>query len=299
MNGPVSVTLKRVQRAIDFVEGNLFEELPLGAIAEQAACSPWHFHRLFVALTGETPASYVWKRRLSEICHRLIETDQPLVDVALDCGFESQATFTRAFTRHVGVSPGRFRQTHSHALPAYLYPRLDVHALADRRRRKEAVEVRIVHKPAFHVIGMAGRFTPTSSRIPELWGRFLARIPEIPERRGGHTIGLCVDADTHTAAEVGFTYVAGVEVDRLSAIPGGMIALTVPASYALLTHHGHVSRLPDTVRHVWGRWLPASRFRHVPAPDFELYDPERWDGSTGEGEADPYVPVAADGGEAK
>jgi hypothetical protein len=52
------------------------------------------------------------------------------------------------------------------------------------------------------------------------------------------------------------------------------------------------ARLPDTVRHVWGRWLPASRYRQVPAPDFELYDPARWDPGTGEGDVDLYVPVA-------
>jgi AraC family transcriptional regulator len=72
-----------------------------------------------------------------------------------------------------------------------------------------------------------------------------------------------------------------------------MIALTVPANtYAVLTHRGHLSRLPDMVRYVWGRWLPASRYRHVPAPDFELYDPERWNATTGEGEVDLYVPIA-------
>lgn len=52
-------TLRRIERAIGFVEGRLFDELPLAAIAAHAACSPWHFHRLFAALTGETPASYV------------------------------------------------------------------------------------------------------------------------------------------------------------------------------------------------------------------------------------------------
>jgi AraC family transcriptional regulator len=291
----VSVTLKRIQRAIDFVEAHLFEDLPLGTMAERGGFSPWHFHRLFVALTGETPASYVWKRRLSEICRRLIETNQPLVDVALECGFESQATFTRAFTRHVGVSPGRFRRTHSHTLPAYLYPPLDAYALAERQRRMEVMEARVVHKPAFHVIGMAGRFTPTSSKIPELWGRFVPRMGEVAHRRGGHTLGLCMDADADNVTEVGFTYLAGVEVEHLGSIPEGMIALTVPAhTYAVLMHRGHVSRLPDTVKHVWGRWLPASQYRHVPAPDFELYDPERWDAVTGEGEVDLYVPVAAD-----
>ena len=120
----------------------------------------------------------------------------------------------------------------------------------------EVMEARVVHKPAFHVIGMAGRFTPTSSKIPELWGRFVPRMGEVAHRRGGHTLGLCVDADTDSVAEVGFTYVAGVEVERLDSVPDEMIALTVPANtYAVMTHRGHVSRLPDMVKHVWGRWL--------------------------------------------
>jgi AraC family transcriptional regulator len=71
-----------------------------------------------------------------------------------------------------------------------------------------------------------------------------------------------------------------------------MIAITVPdRTYAVFTHTGHIARLPDTVKQVWGAWLPASRYRHVASPDFELYD-ERWDPTTGEGEIDIWVPIA-------
>src|SRR5262245_33828055 len=215
MTRAVSDTLQRVQRAIDFVEAHLFEDLPLTTVADHGGCSPWHFHRLFVSLTGETPATYVWKRRLSEICRRLVETRQPLVDVALDCGFESQATFTRAFTRHVGVSPGRFRRTQPHSLPAYLYPPLDLQELVERQRWMEVMEARIVRKAAFDVIGMSGRFTATSSKIPELWGRFAPRIHEVPHRRGSHTLGLCLDVGQDTTAEATFRYVACVEKEDL------------------------------------------------------------------------------------
>lgn len=297
MDRPVSDTLDRVQRAIDFMEAHLFEDLSLATIAARGATSPWHFHRLFVSLTGETPVTYRWKRRLSEICRRLLETRQPLVDIALECGYESQATFTRAFTRHVGLAPGRFRRAHAHSLPAYLYPRLDLEALAGRRRRMEFMEPRIVRTPAFRVAGLAGRFTPASSRIPELWGRFAPRIAEVPRRRGLHTLGVCLDADPGAVEEAGFTYLAGVEVEDGTHPPDGMIAVDVPAhTYVVVTHSGHIARLPDTVKHLWGRWLPASRYRHVPAPDFELYDPERWDPSTGEGDVDLYVPIADDEG---
>ena len=163
-------TLDRIERALVFVEAHLFEKVPLAALAEHVGSSPWHFHRLFTALTGETPAAYVWKRRMSEICRRLVETEQPLVELALDCGFESQATFTRAFTRHTGMSPARFRRERLFNLPAYRYPRLDVRELIGHQQRRDAMEPRIVRKPAFHVIGMADHFTEaTASRIPELW----------------------------------------------------------------------------------------------------------------------------------
>src|SRR5262245_26312529 len=200
--GAVSDTLDRIQRAIDFVEAHLFTELTLGAMAERAACSPWHFHRTFVALTGDTPATYVRRRRLSEISRRLVETEQPLVDLALDCGFESQATFTRAFTRQVGVSPAQFRRTRSFNLPAYRYPPLDLAALVARRERMDFMEPRIVRRPAFHAVGLAGRFTPaTTSQIPELWARFAPRMGEPPNRRGLHTLGICIEADPAAVGE--------------------------------------------------------------------------------------------------
>lgn len=286
----MSVTLDRIQRAIDFVEARLFDDLPLASIAAEAGSSPWHFHRQFAALTGETPAGYVWKRRLSEICRRLLETREPLVEIALSCGFESQASFTRAFTRHVGTAPGRFRRTQAHQVPAYRYPPLHLQTLAERQKRMDVMDTRIVHGPALHVIGLAGRFEPVSSRIPELWGRFVPRIAEIADRRGAHTLGICLDA----GADASFTYLAAVEVASAHATaPDGMTVATIPANtYAVVTHRGHVSRLPDTVQHVFGRWLPASGYTHVAAPDFERYDDDRFDPVTGDGEIDLWIPIA-------
>jgi AraC family transcriptional regulator len=290
----VSGTLDLLQRALDFVEADLFAPLPLAAIAERGGYSPWHFHRTFTALTGVTPATYVWKRRLSEICRRLVETDQPIVDLALDCGFESQATFTRAFTRQVGVSPGRFRRTRRFVVSAYLYPRLDLVALVAQQHHIDFIEPRIVRKPAFRVVGMVRCFTSaTTGQIPELWAGFLPRAGEVTRRRGYSTFGVCVGAKPATADEPAFTYLAGVEATSGARVPDGMTAIKLRGgNYAVFTHTGHVSRLNDTVKKIWGRWLPRSRYEHVPAPDFELYDPDRWDPATGEGEIDLYIPVA-------
>lgn len=296
MRNGVSDTLERIGRGIDFIEAHLFERPTLAAIAAASGMSPWHFHRVFASLAGETPAAYVWKRQLADICRRLVETDEPLVEIALAAGFESQASFTRAFTRHVGVSPARYRRAGSVA-PTYLYAPLDLASLVARREWKRTMEPRIVRRPAFHVVGSAGHFTPaTTSRIPELWQGFVAGpIETVRNRRGHHTLGVCIDADPASIEQAGFTYVAGVEVDCIDGVPSGLIAFTVPEStYAVFTHSGHISRLPDTVRQVFGHWLPTSSYAHVRSPDFELYD-ERWNPITGEGEIDLYVPIADPG----
>lgn len=285
-------TLERIGRALGVVEARLLDERLVPAdLARAAAFSPWHFHRVFQALTGETPAGYVRKRRFAEICRLLCGTSAPIAVLALDCGFGSQATFTRAFTRAIGVSPGRYRSAGQIA-PAHDFGPLDVEEILARARR-ESMEPRIAHRAAFNVVGMAQRFTPaTSSRIPELWSRFVVRMDEIPHRRGAETYGVCIDADPASADEPGFTYMAGVEAERIDTIPQGMTALTVPAGrYAVFTHRGHISRLKDTVKQIWGRWLPASSQHHLPRPDFEQYD-ARWDPQTGLGEIDVWVPVA-------
>ena len=70
----------------------------------------------------------------------------------------------------------------------------------------------------------------------------------------------------------------------------GPQALLLHESGGLLAGGGF-SRLGDTVKQIWGRWLPASPHRHVPRPDFEQYD-ARWDPQTGLGEIDVWVPIA-------
>ena len=155
------------------------------------------------------------------------------------------------------------------------------------------MEPKIVRKPSFHVVGMAGSFTPsTNSGIPALWARFAPRMDTVPNRIDVHSFGVCVPANTVAAGDTSFTYIAAVEVGRSDALPDGMIALTVAASrYAVFTHAGPITRIADTVKQVWGAWLPASRHRRLPSPDFEYYD-DRFDPATGEGEVDIYVPIA-------
>lgn len=100
----------KLKRVIDFIEANLQESIGLDDLAQAAGLSANHFLRVFKLATGETPYHFVRARRLEKARQLLAANVMPLAELALECGFANQAHFTAAFTREVGISPGRYRR---------------------------------------------------------------------------------------------------------------------------------------------------------------------------------------------
>jgi AraC-like DNA-binding protein len=79
-------------------------------LANSASYSPWHAERVFKELTGQTPFEYVRAVRLSRAAARLRDPDVKVIDVAFDFVFGSHEGFTRAFSRHFGITPQHYRK---------------------------------------------------------------------------------------------------------------------------------------------------------------------------------------------
>lgn len=102
--------LRRVHRGRNVIEGSLSQPIALQAIAREAALSPYHFHRCFTRVFGETPNSYVTRRRMERAAALLSGGDMPVTDVALACGYQSVTSFSGLFRRHTGAAPREFRR---------------------------------------------------------------------------------------------------------------------------------------------------------------------------------------------
>jgi AraC family transcriptional regulator len=102
--------LKQIQRAVDYIEENLRDELPFWDIAKRAGYSMWHFQRVFGATVGDTVKEYIRKRRLASALHDLAATEKRILDIALEYQFESQESFSRAFKGEFGRTPGECRK---------------------------------------------------------------------------------------------------------------------------------------------------------------------------------------------
>jgi AraC family transcriptional regulator len=103
---------KRVCQAMNFISRNLDRDLSLEEIAQAAAFSMFHFHRIFKAVVGETVAGFTRRLRLELAANRLLSQRQDdITTVALDCGFSSSQNFAKAFRQHFGMTPSEFRKS--------------------------------------------------------------------------------------------------------------------------------------------------------------------------------------------
>ena len=112
---PAEDPLARVRRHI---EANLPSALTLGALAEMAGMSQFHFCRLFRDATGQSPHQYVLKARVDAACRLLWNCGtagsgpRTVLDIALACGFGSSSHFSTQFKRHTGQSPLTWKSAH-------------------------------------------------------------------------------------------------------------------------------------------------------------------------------------------
>jgi AraC family transcriptional regulator len=285
--------MDRLLNALDYIEGHLSDELSVADVAGAACLSPFHFARTFRARTGWSVMAYVQARRLSVAAQRLQKERPRLIELALDSGFESQATFTRAFKRKFEITPGRLNRVSDIRWQSALTQPLNLTGeIGDRTMLKP----RFVDKPAFKAAGLKGRFdSATRKQIDQLWDRFNSLADTIPGAIDRPSYGICLPPDT---AEGAFDYYAAFEIKENNDLPASVETIEVPAQhYAVFTHKLIGSDITEslwpTIEMIWERWLPASDYEYSGGPDFELYD-ERFkiDGPDGpHGEFDIYIPL--------
>jgi AraC family transcriptional regulator len=251
-----------------YVEAHRDEPLTVAELAAVAGFSPYHFSRLFTARFGTSVMGYVRDCRLQTAALRLTgDAPPPLAELALDCGFESQEAFTRAFRRRYGTPPGQFQRDASREAKPFRET-MTMTAQAKAEMLKD-----IVRREAFTVAGPGALFTEENkSGIPALWPRLIRALP-LAGQADARTYGVCKMVDKQEGC---LKYIAGVEVAGEAPLPEGFERIALAAhSYAVFRlvldgsplHPQMQAAMPK----IWGELLPQSGLRTVPAPDFELY----------------------------
>lgn len=106
-----------LQKALDYIEENIKEDISLEQLSELCNYSPHHFHRIFQSIIGIPVADYIRKRKLSKAANDIITTDKNILEIAIDYGFNSNETFSRAFKKIFDITPIAYRKLGNKAIP--------------------------------------------------------------------------------------------------------------------------------------------------------------------------------------
>ena len=267
--------LQRVQQGIDFIEAHLDTEIALSDVAQAAGLSQWHFQRVFRALTNETLKTYIRARRFAKALDQLLGTKQPILDIALAAGYETQESFTRAFKTCFRLTPGQYRQFGGRSLFVKKIE-LDAdylrHIHCNVSLVPEVYEQRPLQLVALKTLfyGIDSAKNNLAQKLPPLWGSFLQRLGEVPHAVPGVCYGV-VSPVRESSDQL--QYCAAVEVRQKAALPAGMLALDLPAArYARFGHQGPAQGIDNTVNYIYSSWLLSSGMAHGGGADLEIYD---------------------------
>jgi len=280
----------RINRALNYAQEQLPACVELDEVARIAAFSPYHFHRVFMLVVGETFASFMRKRRLEWAAMELLNTERRILDISLDVGYETQESFARAFKSHFNITPGKFRSKVRSPKEAFLGLKSTFEI-----QLGELMKPEIIERDRFIVVGIQKDYdSPDFSGALSQWQAFWSRSDEVKTKNYNCYYGLSV-VPTITRQKNNcqgtFQYLSAYETADGEAVPKGMTRLIIPPQkYAKYTFTGPVSGFQSFIMNVWTQYLPESSLEVIESPEIEVYD-ERFSLDSHESEMDYLVPV--------
>ena len=248
---------RRIARVIEAILADPAAPHTVQSLAAVAHLSPFHFHRIYRALTGEGVFETVQRLRLAQAAQRLSSAEDSITDVALNVGYGSPQAFARAFREFTGVSPGAF-QTRQQAL--------NVSATATDTTSLPPIE--LIEQPPLNALCLRheGPIATIRQTFIALWQTLgIDRMsPNAPDR-----IGVCYgDPETPGA----FEYFAGVILDTPHAITGRLQPMRIEGGlYASHRLIGPYALIAPTMQALYGGCLPSYGFEPDDRPTLELY----------------------------
>ena len=271
---------QRINLVLRHIEQNLDTRPDLDELARIACFSPYHFHRIFSAMVGESVAAYVRRLLLERAAMQLGHSPESVTQIALGAGYDSVDAFTRAFRAHLGMLPSEYRRRQGHL---------------------EAARRRGITRPLFyHEIP---HLPPMEVRIETFAPRLVAAVRHTGpyDDSGPAWERLCGVLGAHgllSGASVAFgvshdnpdiTAPEKCRMDACVSLPAGLGENSVSLrpllqheeiflrqiggeqEYAALRIKGPYSLLHPAYRSLFGRWFPQSGREPDNDPGFEIY----------------------------
>jgi AraC family transcriptional regulator len=264
----------RIDRVIDYLRENLDRPVKLAQLANVACFSEFHFHRIFTAVSGETLNNFTNRLRLEKAARLLRYSDQTLTSIALDCGFSSSATFSRAFRSGYDTSPSQFRKSgeiKKSKICKELFPK-DAYGISmTAEEKKAAFPVRLVDIPERHVAYIRVTNAFELDRVLAALKRVIEWAKSQRVFSEGILFGMTVD-DPHVTPKHLYRYEVCLATSDPFECGKGISKLKMPAMrYAAVKVSGDIDKVATAWDYLYRDWLIHSAYEPEHAPALEVF----------------------------
>ncbi|MFC1920696.1 GyrI-like domain-containing protein [Chloroflexota bacterium] len=290
----------RINKVIDYIESNIDKDLYLKELSEVAHFSPFHFHRIFSAMVGETLNDFIQRIRLEKAASKLIANPKNSVTgIALECGFTSPSAFARSFKETYKMSAsewrkgghlkhskngkqdgkegqafGNFRQDFN-IYARYTESKSQLSWRVEMKDGKIQTEVVVKDMPEMPIayVRHIGPYKGDS----ELFGRLFNKLMTWAGPRGllkfpETKLMLIYHDDPELTDDSKLRTDACITVPEDTAVDGEIGKTAIPAGkYAVAHFEIDTDQFHDAWAAVYSGWLPESGYQPADGPCYELY----------------------------
>lgn len=280
---------------IEYIEEHISEHISLEEVADAAGYSKYHLHRMFSATVGLTMHQYIKRRQLTEAAERLIFSEDSIIQIGLDAGYDSQQAFLLAFKGIYKLTPQKFRKEHQYR-PIQL--KFEMSGNLTNLKGDRMMDIEMAEREELCFVGYKGSTKKGFFTIPRLWHKLHKEKYKIKNRTD---MDFLVGINDYSAesnfeeSHPAFDYYAAAEVSRAEGLAKEMSVFTLPAGkYVVFIYKGKAKDSMEPVMdYIYKEWFPksSSRLNDQARADFIRYG-ERTD-EKGESRIEVWVPVIA------
>ncbi|MDV6332679.1 AraC family transcriptional regulator [Asticcacaulis sp. 201] len=272
----------RLDRVIDYIHAHIEEDLRFETLAEIACLSAYHWHRIYVAMRGETIAATIRRLRLLRAADRLANSEMPLASVAQRARYGSTDAFAHAFKEAYGMTPMAYRANGSHA----------AFKVANREGDSNGFPIFVETLPSIRCAAVAhqGPYIQIDHAMGQLFSQLLAQglMPSEPRM-----MALFFD-DPDLVPQNQLRSQACLPISEDIALAPPLLDTVLRGGcYARLRYKGPYADMKNAYRWLFGVWLPSSGYEAEEAPAFEAYLNDPRDTSPQDLLTDIHLPLKA------
>lgn len=254
-----------IQEAIEYIEQHITDDISAENVANHVHIAPFYFQKGFSMLCGYSVSEYIRNRRLALAGSELAATDRKVIDIALDYGYDSPDSFTKAFTRFHGISPAAARKSNA-PIKTFAPLKLEISL-----KGGYLMDYKITEKESFKVLASVKKFDYETCKqeIPKFWQQ------HFESGNGKYIHGMYgINIDEKMGGE-DFEYMIADLLTPDTVVPENLTVKTIPSfTWAVFSCDGPMPEaFRDVHTKIFSEWLPAlKKYEFAAGYCIEAYD---------------------------